>query len=129
MNPDASSDRVRPHPQERFAAPAQRFDLEAAAAQLAREATAAHGGHRQKTLFRHGNTSLALFVFQPGGELREHRADGTVFIQVLRGRLIVTAADQRHDLAAGQVLVMAPGVPHALHADELAHMLLTVALE
>ena len=68
-------------------------------------------------------------MFQPGGELREHRTSGTVFIQILRGLLTVHAAGQRHDLPAGRVLVMSPGVPHDLHAEELTHMLLTVCLQ
>jgi quercetin dioxygenase-like cupin family protein len=126
---DNAADRTRPHPTERFAPPAQAFDLEAAAAELAAEATAPHGGHRQKTLYRHGSSTLALFVFQPGGEMREHRTNGTVFIQVLRGRLMVGAAGERHDLSAGRVLVLSPGVPHDLRADEPTHMLLTVSLQ
>jgi quercetin dioxygenase-like cupin family protein len=105
------------------------FDLDAAAAELSRETTAPHGGHRQKSLYRHGGASLSLFVFQPGAVLREHRTNGTVFIQVVKGRLTVNAAGERHDLAAGRVLVMSPGVPHDLHAEELTHMLLTVSLQ
>jgi quercetin dioxygenase-like cupin family protein len=125
---DPPADRTRTHPTERFAAPAQAFDLDAAAAELAGETTAAHGGHRQKTLYRHGPSTLALFLFEPGGALREHRTNGIVFIQILRGRLTVHAAGQRHDLPAGRVLVMSPGVPHDLHAEEHTHMLLTVSL-
>jgi quercetin dioxygenase-like cupin family protein len=126
---DASNNRPRPHPDDRFAAPAQAFDLDAIAAELSRETTAPHAGHRQKTLYRHGPSSLSLFVFEPGAALREHRTNGTVFIQVVRGRLTVQASGQRHDMPAGRVLVMSPGVPHDLHAEELTHMLLTVSLE
>ena len=126
---DEPADRNRMHPKERFAPPAQAFDLDAAAAELAAESTTAAHGRRQKTLYRHGTSSLALFVFQPGAELREHRTNGTVFIQVLRGRLIVGAGGERHDLAAGRVLVMAPDVPHDLRAEELTHMLLTIAMQ
>lgn len=124
-----SDHRPRPHPDERFAPPALAFDLGATAAELSREATAPHAGHRQKTLYRHGGASLSLFVFEAGAELREHRANGTVFIQVLRGRLTLHAAGQRHELQAGRVFVMSPGVPHDVHADEPTHMLLTVSLE
>ena len=126
---DTPADRTRTHPNERFAAPAQAFDLNAAAEELSREATAPHAGHRQKSLYRHGPASLSLFVFQPGAELREHRTNGTVFIQVLQGRLTVGAAGERHDLPAGRVLVLAPGVPHDLRAEELTRMLLTVSLQ
>jgi quercetin dioxygenase-like cupin family protein len=126
---DTPADRTRTHPDERFAAPALAFDLNAAAEELAREATVNKQGHRQKTLYRHGQSSLALFLFEPGSELREHRTNGTVFIQILQGRLTVHAAGQRHALTAGHVLVMSPEVPHDLHAEERTHMLLTVSLQ
>ena len=126
---DTPTDRPRTHPDERFASLAQAFDLDASAAELAREATAGHAAHRQKVLYRHGNSSLALFLFEAGAELREHRTGGTVFVQVLRGRLTVNAGGERHELPAGRVLVMAPGVPHDVRAEEPTQMLLTVSLQ
>lgn len=131
MNPrnDNINDRTRTHPQERFAPLAQVFDFIAVADEMAREPSATTQRHRQKTLYRHGQTSLALFRFEAGAELREHRANGTVFIQVLDGRITVQAQGARHELTSGQVLVMSPGVPHDLHAEEPARMLLTVCLQ
>jgi len=126
---DDAADRTRTHPTERFAPPSQAFDLDAAAAELAAEATPPVRGRRQKTLYRHEQSSLALFLFDAGSELREHRTNGTVFIQVLQGRLTVGAAGERHDLPAGHVLVMSPGVPHDLFAEEETRMLLTVSLQ
>ena len=124
-----AEDRPRRHPEERFAPPAQAFDLEQAAREIAQEPTATTQRHRQKTLYRHVNTSLALFLFDAGAGLHEHRTSGTVFIQVLSGRLTVHAQGDRHDLCAGQMLVMSPGVPHDVHAEEATRMLLTVCLE
>jgi quercetin dioxygenase-like cupin family protein len=127
---DNPRERTRPHPADRFASAAQSFDLEAAANELAREPTTTTQGHRQKTLYRYGATTLALFLFEANSELREHRAAGTVFIQVLQGRLTVSAEGEPHVLSAGQVLVMSPGVPHDVRtADQPARMLLTVCLE
>ena len=127
---DNPRERTRPHPAERFASAAQGFDLEAAANELAREPTNTTQGHRQKTLHRYGATTLALFLFDAHSEMREHRASGTVFIQVLQGRLTVSARGEPHVLSAGQVLVMSPGVPHDVRtAEEPARMLLTVCLE
>ncbi len=125
----AGSDRSRTHPEERFAPAAQVFDLEQAARELASEANTNVHGHRQKTLYRHGTTTLALFRFEAGARMREHRAAGTVFIQVLKGRLTVQADDQRHDLTAGNVLVLSPNLPHDVYAEEASQMLLTVSLE
>ena len=123
------ADRTRTHPEERFAPPAQVFDFSAAAAELAAEPSASTQRHRQKTLYRHGQASLSLFLFEAGSELREHRANGTVFIQVLDGRIILQAQGAKHELTAGQMLAMSPGVPHDLRAVEVTRMLLTVCLE
>src|SRR5687768_17215077 len=69
---DSATDRTRRHPEERFAPDAQAFDLDLTAIELARETTTGHARHRQKTLYRHGGSSLALFLFEAGAELREH---------------------------------------------------------
>jgi quercetin dioxygenase-like cupin family protein len=128
MNQPSGSERGRTHPDERFAPPAQAFDLVSAARELSSEANTGGHGHRQKTLYRYGNTTLAFFLFDAGARMREHRAAGTVFIQVLQGRLSVQAQDERHDLEAGQVLVMSPNVSHDLYAEQASQMLLTVSL-
>src|SRR5690348_12891255 len=123
------SDRTRTHPEDRFAPTAQVFDLEAAARDLASTSNTNVHGHRQKTLYRHGNTTLALFRFDAGARMREHRAAGTVFIQVLQGRLAVQAGNERHELAAGHVLVLSPNTLHDVYAEEPSQMLLTVSLK
>ena len=122
-------DRMRKHPDQRFDPAQQRFDLNAAAADLAAESAASPGRHRQKTLIRYGHTTVALFHFTAGSSMPEHLAKGTVTIHVLEGRMTVHAGDQTHDLPTGQILVLAPGVKHDLHANEESRLLLTVHLE
>ena len=121
-------ERIRERPEERFASPAQKFDLDEVARKLAAEPTTTAQGHRQRMLFRRGDTTLSLFLFEAGAALREHRTNGTVLIQVLQGRMTVTAGGERHDLPGGSVLTMAAGVPHDVHADVASRMLLTVCL-
>lgn len=122
-------DRMRKHPDQRFDPAQQRIDLNAAATDLAAEAAASPGRHRQKTLIRYGHTTVALFHFTAGSSMPEHLAKGTVTIHVLEGRMTVRAGDQTHDLPAGQILVLAPGVKHDLHANDESRLLLTVHLE
>ena len=126
-NPD--SDRLRQHPDQRFDRARQLIDLRAAAAELAAEAASAPGRHRQKTLIRYGPTTVALFHFTPNSSMPEHVTKGTVTIHVLDGRMTVRTPDGASDLAAGQILVLAPNVKHDLHAPEETRMLLTVHLE
>jgi len=120
--------RLRPHPDERFAEPQIPIDLGAVTARLRSEPSAGERGHRQETLYRYHGSTIALFAFDRFTCLPEHKANGSVSMQVLRGRLKITAADQVHELGPGMMLVLAPGVPHAVAAEEESEMLVTIHL-
>jgi quercetin dioxygenase-like cupin family protein len=124
-----SSDRLRTHPQERFLAGHRKIDLNDATAELRAEGRPAAGGHRQKTLYKHGGATIALFYFDTGGRLAEHKTAGTVTIHALDGHIRVNAAGETHELTAGQLAVFAPGTPHDVTAVVPSRMLLTVHLE
>ena len=115
-------------PEERLAAPVQLVNLAEAGARLRAEPHAPVSGHRQIAVFRHGPVTLLLFRFEPDGLLREHRAEGVVTIHVLSGRLVVIADDEAHQLEAGQLLGLAPGVSHSVRATATSEMLLTIHL-
>ena len=121
--------RLRQRPEERFSGPQHLYNLDAVASRLRHEARSSASKHRQESLYKHGATSLALFVFEPLARLAPHRMGGTVIIQVLKGRLTVTAGGQPHDLAAGGLLVMSADVTHEVAAQEASEMLLTVHLD
>ncbi len=120
------SNRLRTHPDERFAAPQHQFDLDAIAAKLTQEAQSGEAGHRQQTLYKHGSTSVSLFLFGHLTRLPEHHTKGVVTIQVLKGHLQVNAEGQVHDLRPNHLLTLAPGVQHDVVALEESAMLLTV---
>ncbi|TYB38745.1 LuxR family transcriptional regulator [Micromonospora sp. AP08] len=84
-----------------------------------RSARTLHGG--PTTLLR--QTLVALVA---GHALAEHASPGDATLQVLRGRVRLTAGDQTWPGSAGDLLVI-PDAHHALHADEDAVVLLTVA--
>ena len=101
------SDRLRIHPEERLAAPVQRIDLAASARQLRSEAHAPVSGHRQIAVYRHGPVTLLHFVFDQGGIMKEHSAEGVVTIRGLSGHLVVVA-EEDHELCSGDVLGQVP---------------------
>jgi quercetin dioxygenase-like cupin family protein len=121
--PDA---RRRPRPSDRFAGSEHALDVREALRSLRAEAASGANGHRQITLLHQGPVRLVLFAFASGGRLHEHRAPGWVTIQVLRGALRVRTPAAEHALGEGQILVLAPDVPHAVDASEEADMLLGV---
>ena len=120
--------RLRQHPQERFAVPQLLVDLETVISKLQSEPHAGERGHRQETLYRHGGYTIALFAFDRFTGLSEHKANGIVNMHVLRGCMKITAAEQVHELRAGQMLILTPGMAHAVAAEEEGEMLVTVQM-
>ena len=104
----------------------QVVDLAAAAAELRAEPHAPVAGHRQIAVVRHGPVTIIQFVFDEGGLLKQHRADGVVTIHVLEGELKVIADDEAHEIGRDEILALAPGVMHSVLALAPSDMLLTV---
>jgi len=97
-----------------------RLQLEQArTASSGRSADTVYGGHEH--VLR--QTVIALAA---GRSMDEHDSPGEATIHVLAGRVRLTTADASWDGRAGDLLVV-PAAPHALHADEDAAVLLTVA--
>jgi quercetin dioxygenase-like cupin family protein len=126
---EPQTDRLRQHPEPRFAASQHQFDLEQVASRLQQEPEAGESGRRQETLYKRGPITVSLFVFGHLTRLAPHRTKGVVTIQVLKGRLEVTAEGESHDLRGGSLLILAPGVQHDVVAREESRMLLTVNLD
>jgi quercetin dioxygenase-like cupin family protein len=93
--------------------------LEAArSARAGRSALTVHGGHDH--LLR--QTLMALVA---GTDMGEHNSPGQATLQVVRGRVRVSTADESWEGGPGDLLVI-PAERHGLHADEDAVVLLTV---
>jgi quercetin dioxygenase-like cupin family protein len=126
MRMPAPEKRRRPHPSDRFAGAERALDLRAALRALRGEVQSGTNGHRQITLLHHGPVRLVLFAFDAGGRMPEHRAPGWITIHVLRGSLQVRTPEGHHALSEGEVLALAPDVPHDVDATEETDMLLGV---
>jgi quercetin dioxygenase-like cupin family protein len=120
-----SEGRRRPHPSDRFAGAEHLVDLQAALRALRSEPTGSNG-HRQITLLHHGPVRLVLFAFEAGGRLPQHRVSGWITIHVLRGSLQVRTPTALHGMQEGEILTLAPDVPHDVDAAKDADMLLGV---
>lgn len=130
MKPSTRDDeRQRQRPAERFHGSEHLFDLNAEAEKLLQEPGGARNGHRQITLFRRAGLSLVLFVFEEGGYLVDHRADGFVSVQVISGDIQMTTEHGMRDVPEGSLLVLEPGVRHDVRAVTAAQMLLGVRLD
>lgn len=113
---------------DRFAPCELLLDFNSAADKLLAELNSGQNGHRQIALYKTNHTTIALFAFEAGGRMPQHRARGTVVIHVLSGKLQVSTPDAKHALSGGQALVLTADVPHDVVAEEPSQMLLTVAM-
>jgi quercetin dioxygenase-like cupin family protein len=81
-----------------------------------------------KVMHRDRQVNVTVFGLDAGEELTEHQASSAAIVQVLAGRLRLTADGEELDAGPGFWLHMAPATPHALVAVEPAIMLLTLVL-
>lgn len=79
-----------------------------------------------RTVMKAEGARLVLFAFDAGEELSEHTAAMPVFIQVLEGRLTVTAGSRTVLLTPGGIVHLPTRMPHAIVAEEPTKMLLTM---
>ncbi|HSL48635.1 MAG TPA: cupin domain-containing protein [Candidatus Deferrimicrobiaceae bacterium] len=94
---------------------------------LRREPAWRSGDRNAITLFKAPALRLVLLGLKAGARLHEHRADGSLTVQVVSGAVRVDAGGRRVDLAPGEVLVLEPGLDHALEAGPESTVLLTLA--
>jgi len=79
-----------------------------------------------KTLVDRGIGTITLFSFDEGQGLSEHTAPFDAVVQIVDGEAEITISGARHNLKAGQMIIMPANQPHALKAIERFKMLLTM---
>ncbi len=79
-----------------------------------------------RTALKAEGARLVLFAFDTGQELSEHTAAIPVLLQVLDGRLTITADGRSVDLRPGALIHLPARMPHTVVAEEPSKMLLTM---
>lgn len=105
----------------------QKFSLEAIAREQAKRAAAAPSGRSAETVYGGHEHTLrqTVLALTAGSSLSEHENPGESTVQVLSGRVRLTAGDVTWEGRTGDLLVM-PDSRHALAAVEDSAVLLTV---
>ena len=79
-----------------------------------------------RTLAQNSAVSVTLFAFAKGEEISTHDSEGDAMVTVLEGTGEFTVGGVKHQVKAGEALVMPAKIPHAVYAVEAFKMLLTV---
>ena len=101
------------------------FDLEQEIAAAEQKKPWPSGIHA-KTLLKKTDLRVVLILAAPGGRMDEHHADGTISVQVLKGRINFNAAGESYSLSAGSLLTLAASIKHDVEAQEDSAFLLTI---
>jgi quercetin dioxygenase-like cupin family protein len=80
-------------------------------------------------LFKAEQLELIRLVLPKGKGMPEHAVHGAVTIQCMEGSIEVHAHQKTLTLQAGELVYLAGGEPHSLHAVENATALLTILLK
>jgi quercetin dioxygenase-like cupin family protein len=79
-----------------------------------------------RTLAQNAFLSLTVFAFAQGEGISAHSVLADALVQVLDGQAEITIGEKILTVAAGEVVAMPEGVPHALNARQPFKMLLCV---
>jgi quercetin dioxygenase-like cupin family protein len=106
----------------------RKFSLDAIAREQAKRASAASSGRSAETVFGGHEHALrqTVIALTAGSSLDEHENPGEATIQVLRGRVRLTAGEVMWEGRTGDLLIV-PEARHALEATEDSAILLTVS--
>lgn len=94
--------------------------------ELARNASSGRSAHTVYGGHEHA-LRQTLIALAAGQSLSEHENPGEATVQVLHGRVVLTAGDVSWRGSEGH-LITVPDAPHTLEAEEDAAVLLTTAL-
>lgn len=109
-----------------LAGPMLRFDLHSEADHLRGLDVYEKGGPTGRTLVKEPDLRIVLMALKAGARLEEHRASGPLSIQPLEGVVRLQIPDGSVELRPGQLLMLEPGIPHAVEGVEDAVFLLTI---
>ena len=79
-------------------------------------------------LFKAAQLEVARLVLPRGHTMRDHRVQGEITLHCLEGAIDLTVDGRTQPMHAGDLVYLAAGQPHALHALQDSSLLLTLCL-
>jgi quercetin dioxygenase-like cupin family protein len=84
-------------------------------------------GLYSKTLFKKHDLRVVLISMQSDARMKEHHADGTLSLHILKGQIRVSVNGKPHDLPAGTLFTLGASIRHDVEAKSDSVFLLTIS--
>jgi quercetin dioxygenase-like cupin family protein len=85
-------------------------------------------GRSSATLVKYEDLRMVLTLMRKGSRIAQHRAEGSISIQAIQGRLrLYVGRKEICELVSGDVLALQSGLEHDVEALEESAFLLTIA--
>jgi quercetin dioxygenase-like cupin family protein len=104
------------------------MDLHKLIAQIKEETTWADSDHNSITIFKSNTMRIVLMGLHQNAELKPHKANGVISVQVLEGKLNFTTGQQTYEVEKGQMIALPENRTHSVVALKETFFLLTLAM-
>ncbi|HEX5283331.1 MAG TPA: cupin domain-containing protein [Bryocella sp.] len=84
-------------------------------------------GHHARTLFKKHDFRVVLISLESGAHMKEHHADGTISVQVLKGRIRMNVGGKSQELSSGNLFTLGASIRHDVEALDDSAFLLTIS--
>jgi quercetin dioxygenase-like cupin family protein len=118
----------RPDGERILNAPLVEINLEKAIKQIKSETTWADSDRNSVTLFKSETMRIVLIGLHENAELKPHKANGVISVQVVEGKIEFIAEEQITHLEEGQMIALQENFIHSVKALTESFFLLTLAM-
>ena len=78
------------------------------------------------TIFKSDAMTIVLIGLHAQAELKPHKANGTISVQVLEGKITFATEYERAEIEKGQMIALQPNITHSVVATTESFFLLTL---
>ncbi len=115
------------HPVPGLIGPLLTLDLAAEIEQLRQEEPWKTTSRNAKTLVKYADLRVVLITMKAGTRMEGHKADGSISIHALTGKLRLHLSEQTVEVPVGRLLTLERALPHDVEALEDSSFLLTIS--
>jgi len=118
----------RPDGERILNAPLVEMNLNEFIKQIKSETTWADSDRNSVTIFKSETMRIVVIGLHENAELKPHKANGLISVQVLEGKIEFTAEQQSTQIEKGQMIALQENITHSVRALTESFFLLTLAM-